>query len=120
MTKSSFGLLLLCLIFITAVSLGTLIYFGKKESYKPGVSAEYDKAASQARKAYEDKKKARVDFSDGPCLTNDLITNWALDLVHNPREKIDDLKENQCQSYLEGRTKHFIEMDQNGNIVRIK
>lgn len=120
MVKSSLGLLLLCLSFIAIISFSTLFYFGKKETYKAGVSSEYDKAASQAHKVYQEKKADGIDFSDGPCLTNDLITNWALDLVHNPRQKIDDLTENQCQSYIEKRTTHFVEMDLNGNIVRIK
>jgi hypothetical protein len=42
------------------------------------------------------------------------------DVVHSPRDPIDDLPENQCQAYLEGRAKHFVEIDVNGNIIRVK
>jgi len=89
------------------------------ESYKPGLSPELDQAVNQASEVFEEKKKLGVDFSDGPCLTNDLLPNWVVDLAHNPRLEIDDLPENQCQAFLEGRAKHFVELDLNGKVVRV-
>jgi len=45
--------------------------------------------------------------------------NYAVDLVHVPRSSEDDLPENQCIDFLIGKVSAFIELDANGNIVRI-
>lgn len=114
-------LLLFTLFLITAVSLLTVFFTEKKEEiYKPGMQADLDRAVNQARSVYEEKKAKGYDFTDGPCLTNDLSPDWVADLVHDPRVAQDDLEKNQCQAYLEGRAKHFVELDLDGNVVRVK
>ncbi len=45
--------------------------------------------------------------------------NYAVDLVHVPRTAEDNLPENQCPDYVSGKLTHFIELDKNGEIVRI-
>ena len=45
--------------------------------------------------------------------------NYAVDIVHVPRIEDDNKIENQCLEYREGKIKHFIELDRDGNIVRI-
>lgn len=44
--------------------------------------------------------------------------NYAVDIVHVPRNSEDNLAENQCSDYLE-KVSSFIELDKDGNIVRI-
>jgi hypothetical protein len=44
--------------------------------------------------------------------------DYAVDIVHNPRIEEDNLIENQCSDFREGKVKHFIELDNNGNIIR--
>ena len=39
--------------------------------------------------------------------------------VHYPRTSEDDLPENQCSDVINKKTSRFIELDQNGNLVRI-
>lgn len=80
----------------------------------------YDSAASSAITLYTKRVSEKWDFSSGPCLTNDLMRDWVVDIVHTPREKIDDLPSNQCAAYLEGRSHHVVELDTNGNIVRLQ
>lgn len=87
--------------------------------YKPGISADADRAVNQAQKVYQEKKDLGVDFSTGPCLTNDLLPDWVLDIAHSPRISLDDLPANQCQAYLEKRAKHFVELDPNGVVLRV-
>jgi hypothetical protein len=54
-------------------------------------------------------EKKGVDMSPGPCLG--LIENdWVCDVAHNPRQPIDDLPENQCADFREGRAHHFVEV----------
>ena len=88
--------------------------------YRRGASIEFDKAVNQASVAYEKKKQFGIDFSSGPCLTNDLLPGWVADIAHNPRQAVDDLPENQCKAYIEGRAKHFVELDPEGHVIKVQ
>lgn len=44
---------------------------------------------------------------------------YAVDIVHVPRSSEDNLVENQCVDFREGSVSHFIELDKNGEVVRI-
>ena len=54
---------------------------------------------------------------DSQCLG--VCGNYSVDIVHVPRISRDDLPENQCREYRENITRGFIELDQDGNVVRI-
>ncbi len=69
---------------------------------------------------YKKRAAGGMSMDNGPCLTNDLMPGWVVDIVHSPREPMDDLPQNQCPAYLEGRAKHFVELDTNGNLVRVQ
>lgn len=60
------------------------------------------------------------NLSNGPCLLNPIneVSNWVCDVAHSPRESIDNLEENQCSAYREGRANHFVEVDSNCNFIR--
>jgi hypothetical protein len=45
--------------------------------------------------------------------------DWVVDVAHNPRQAIDNLPENQCADYREGKVKHFIELDLNGEVTKV-
>lgn len=114
-------LFILTLAVIVITGLTTFFLSGKKpDEYKPGIDAEIDKAVNQAKSVYREKKALGYDFAEGPCLTNDLTRDWVADIVHNPRQSLDDLPQNQCQAYKEGRAKHFVELDPEGNLVKVK
>lgn len=85
----------------------------------PKVSrTEVDTAINQAKHLYRLEKANNRDFSSGPCLSDALLPNWVVDIAHSPRLPIDDLPENQCLAYREGRAKHFVELDPAGNLIR--
>ena len=48
-----------------------------------------------------------------------VVGEYAVDIVHVPRSDEDDLAENQCSEFLNREVSHFIELDRNGNVVRI-
>lgn len=48
-----------------------------------------------------------------------VCNSFAVDIVHVPRNSEDDKLENQCEGYINGNVIHFIELDKDGNIVRI-
>ncbi len=108
------------LIFVSIVAYFTVFLSSKPQGYKRGSSVLYDQAIAAAVNLYKKRVAEGMVVTDGPCLTNDLMLGWVVDLVHSPRSKIDDLPQNQCQAYLEGRAIHFVELDLNGNFVRVK
>ena len=63
-----------------------------------------------------DECKARLakgeDLSNGPCLLNPVEnhSDWVCDVAHSPRETVDNLPENQCSAFREGRSHHFVEV----------
>ena len=114
------------LLVILVVSGGTIVENRKTslfdetaKTYKVGKNSEVDAAVKQAEEIYQQKKEEGVDFSSGPCLSEDFMANWVIDTVHNPRTSVDDNPANQCQAYLQGRAQHFVELDTEGNLVRI-
>lgn len=111
-----FWLFLVSIVVIAA----TTLWFNRNVGYRKGVSAEFDKAVANAKSLYRKRALEGMDMSNGPCLTNDLMPGWVVDIVHSPRQPADDLPENQCPAYLEGRASHFVELDTSGNLVRVK
>lgn len=80
--------------------------------------SDRDKAIQMAKQLFEQKKAEGVDFSNGPCLSEEIIPDWCVDVAHNPRQAIDNQPQNQCRSYREGRVHHFVELDPQGNLIR--
>ncbi|MEM7816873.1 MAG: hypothetical protein QXZ20_03095 [Candidatus Aenigmatarchaeota archaeon] len=63
------------------------------------------------------------DLSNGPCLSdsnpNWNVNDWVCDVAHSPRQEIDNLPENQCKDFREGRAHHFVEVDLNCNLIKV-
>lgn len=114
MPKTLLIVLVLTVLFLTAFF--TLVF--NKAFVKGPTKGEIDTAVNQANYLYSQRKKLGEDFSNGPCLSEALLPNWVLDISHSPRTPIDDLPQNQCQSFREGRSKHFVELDIDGNLIR--
>ncbi len=114
MPKSLIFLLSLTTVLLTAY-LTLVVNSGLPKSLSKN---EIDTAVNQAKYLYNQAKITGKDFSEGPCLSDALLPNWVVDIVHNPRQPIDDLPQNQCPGYFEGRVEHFVELDTEGNLVR--
>ena len=52
-----------------------------------------------------------------PCL-GEIALDWFCDVAHLPRQSVDDLPENQCQDFREGKAKHFVEVTPNCKLIR--
>ncbi len=59
----------------------------------------------------------KEDLSSGPCLDGDIINDWACDVAHSPRTETDNSVENQCGSYQEGISTHFVEVTPNCELI---
>ncbi|HEX5167287.1 MAG TPA: hypothetical protein VFV93_17905 [Thermomicrobiales bacterium] len=79
-----------------------------------------DQAINEAQRAYAAKLAEGTDFSSGPCIAEEVIDDWSVDIAHDPRQAIDDDPANQCTAYRNGTTHHFVELDPEGNLIRAK
>ncbi len=114
MPKTLVLVLTLTVILVTAYF--TLLF---NTSFSRSISKnEVDTAINQAKHLYRQEKQNGRDFINGPCLSDALMPNWIVDIAHKPRISIDDLSENQCPAYREGRAQHFVELDPEGNVIR--
>lgn len=77
-------------------------------------------AIRRAMELYRQRQAEGMDLSNGPCLSEEVIPGWCVDIAHNPRQPIDDEPDNQCASFLEGRVSHFVELDPEGNLIRAR
>jgi hypothetical protein len=58
-------------------------------------------------------------LATGPCLSNSIAPDWVCDTVNKPRNNfVDDQKENQCSSFVDGTNRHFVEVSTNCELVR--
>ena len=112
---------LLLFLSLTTIILVTYLTLAINAGLPKSVSKiDIDTAVNQAKHLFELEKQNGRDFSNGPCLSNALLPGWVLDIAHNPRQSVDDLPENQCPAYYEGRAKHFVELDTEGNLIKAK
>ncbi len=102
------------------LGVGSLVILYNQQTKKEPIVKISEIPLIEAQALYRKRAVEGMDFSSGPCLTNDLQPGWVVDIVHTPRERIDDLPENQCPAYRGGRATHYIELDQKGNFVRAK
>ena len=79
--------------------------------------SEKEAAAAAAVAAYERAVEQGVDMRNGPCL-GEIMDNWVADVAHDPRTELDDDPANQCEAYRSGEADHFVELDQDGNVIR--
>lgn len=82
-------------------------------------------AQQEAVVVYQAAASTGQSFINGPCLSESLYGNpaypetlWVLDIVHNPRTEIDNQPANQCAAYREGKAKNYIELDEQGNLIK--
>ena len=77
-----------------------------------------DKAVAAAKFIYAGK--AKEDLSAGPCLSESIpgLSDWAVDVAHDPRQAVDEQPANQCRSFRSGDTHHFVELTPTGQLIR--
>ncbi len=61
---------------------------------------------------------AGEEFSDGPCLSNEIVEDWVCDVAHSPRQDVDNDPENQCSAFRQGNANHFVELDLECRLIK--
>jgi len=79
-----------------------------------------DRAVNEAMQAYREAKANGTDLSRGPCIAEQLqgLSDWVVDIAHDPRQPVDDQPANQCQRFRNGEAHHFVELSPSGNLIR--
>ena len=95
-------------------SKGVYVKHGNPAS-TPGYVLEQQNALSCANDLYSQAKSNVIVFNS-QCLG--ACDNYSIDIVHVPRTIEDDKSENQCSDYPHV-TPYFIELDSEGNVVRV-
>ncbi len=113
-------ILLFVIVLVVVIATGFATLFFSSGTTKSTPRSEIDTAINQAKFIYSQRKSMGENFSNGPCLSNALMPGWVVDIVHSPRSSIDDLLENQCPAYIEGKAAHFVELDTEGNLIRAR
>lgn len=76
-------------------------------------------AIREAQTLYHKAKARGVSFANGPCISNGKdIGGWVVDIAHRPRQPVDDLPQNQCSAFVDGKVDHFVELDPRGRLIR--
>lgn len=115
------GVLIGTAAFIAAMLISGVNPAGRSAGKKNNNEEEFEQAlVARAKEIFKENKKAGKDMSSGPCLDEQINIDWVLDVAHNPREPIDDLAANQCNAFLIGKAKHFVELDEKGKFIRLK
>jgi hypothetical protein len=83
-------------------------------------SSQEDRGKAIAAAKFLYVGQAKRDLSDGPCLSESLpgLSDWAVDIAHDPRQAVDDQPTNECQSFRDGQTHHFVELTPDGQLIR--
>jgi hypothetical protein len=110
------GIIVLFILIMTIMS-----FIGRDSVEEIDPTADYEKfLITKAKTIYNEQASIGVSMINGPCLSNNLDTGWVLDVVNDPRTAIDNLEENQCEEYINGNASHFIELDTEGNLIRMQ
>lgn len=59
-----------------------------------------------------------TSLENGPCLSNNIAEGWVCDVVHSPRQDVDNLEENQCSAFKAGQADHFVEVTPDCKFIR--
>jgi hypothetical protein len=104
---------------LTILLLTLLVFVGgcaQMQSTPIPVNQEAASLCNQICKSYD------KNLSNGPCLSDNnpdwTVNDWVCDVAHSPRQDVDNLPENQCSAFREGKASHFVEVDNNCNLIR--
>jgi hypothetical protein len=99
-----------------------LVFAGCGGDDDSGALSDRDKAVTEAQDARDEAVAAGQDLTDGPCISESLpgLPDWVADVAHEPRTAVDDNPVNQCQRYRSGEAHHFVELQADGQVLRVE
>lgn len=122
-------IILICFVLIVILGLNFIVWRMDEDSWikdskgvwvkhgNPAETPDYVLEQQEAINCASEKLNGFVEEINSQCLGT--CGNYAIDIVHIPRTEQDDLAENQCAAFKNKEVSHFIELDKEGEIVRI-
>ena len=120
MKKIYWTIVIVVLILVVVLVLKSNDNFGivkKGDDVRENIVNERSSSVLCALDLYRQADSEGMNFSS-QCLG--VCGDFVVDVVHAPRNEIDDLIENQCGDYNSGEIIRFIELNQEGELVRIE
>ncbi|MEM2722558.1 MAG: hypothetical protein QXF30_05255 [Thermoplasmata archaeon] len=99
--------------FLILILLFFILFFGCKKETNKDLAIE--KCIELCEKAKKELNLVSQCLSD---LYEWRIDDWVCDIASWPREEIDNLYENQCKNYREGKANHFVELNRDCKLIR--
>ena len=96
-----------------------LLFFGcAAQQLPPEMAGAMDACLSQCQA----QMLAGANLSYGPCLLDPIpdYPGWVCDVAHSPRQPQDNLTQNQCSSFLNGTSRHFVEVSPDCALIRVQ
>jgi len=94
---------------------GSFVKHGNPSAVSDKITMQ-ENALRCAHELYSDFAFSKVKI-DSQCLGT--CFGYVVDFVHVPRNVSDDQKENQCSDYINNKVTNYIELDKNGDVVRV-
>lgn len=86
--------------------------------------ATFNDLVPEIKQLFADAQNSSAGLGEGPCLgvlTAPGLANFYVDVVHVPRQEVDNLDENSCLGYKAGQVgSRLVELDFAGEIVLLK
>jgi hypothetical protein len=82
--------------------------------------SDRDRAVDKAQAVYRQVAGTGQTLSQGPCIAEELpgLPDWVADIAHDPRQPADDDPANRCQRYRSGQAHHYVELDEDGTLIK--
>ncbi|MCD6227842.1 hypothetical protein J7J90_05110 [Candidatus Micrarchaeota archaeon] len=112
-------LMLALSIFFLAGCINLNSYIANKNNNHDSGHAQVQIAISECVSYCNHAKSNGTVLSDGPCLSENYVNDWVCDVAHSPRQPVDNLPENQCPAFRQGKAHHFVEVDEDCNVIRV-
>jgi len=96
-----------------------LLVFGcAAQQLPPDMAGAMNACLSECQK----QMLSNINLSSGPCLLDPIpgYPDWVCDVAHSPREWQDNLPQNQCSSFLNGTSRHFVEVSPDCALIRVQ
>jgi len=91
-----------------------------QQAQKQEVAASEDATKKCIYLCQQEKAKG-TNLDTSPCIGNpiDGFNDWVCDIAHAPRQAIDNMPENQCSAFREGKAKSFVELDPECKVIKV-
>ncbi|MDD3178110.1 MAG: hypothetical protein PHR26_01195 [Candidatus ainarchaeum sp.] len=114
--KISFYIYLIVFLLIVLAGILNIIFRNDDNSLK----LEQD-AINECISLCKIEKSKNISLIDGPCLSEEIVSNWACDITHSPKiDILDNNPINQCYSYKNGEIKHIVEVSEKCELISSK